>query len=818
MREFKETFKAGSVRLRGPRVAHPATGILVCVAAAAWCGNLAAAEIDPAQLPPPAGVPVDFNRDVRSIFEKTCFRCHGPEKPKSHFRLDNRDSALKGGNENSDDIIPGDSAHSRLIHYVTRLVPDMEMPPPDRGKPLTREQIGVLRAWIDQGAHWGATNSFPELAFSVSPALRWIGVGGDKKKFREVEGVKEGWGGGAERFAIRDQLSPDEGITAEGHVLFPDNDIRVTLALEKTDVGFIRGGFEEWRRYYDDTGGFYRPFTPPSFDLNRDLHLDIGRAWIDFGLTMPRLPRIVLGYEYQFKDGAKAMLEWGGVYDQNFVGRNIYPAAKAVHEHTHILKLDVTHGFYGWRFVDSARVEFYTDRTRDEQVLSYTTGPSPDAIVRTRQDFSHVQGANTVRLEKQITDWCFLSGGYLYSRLEGDSSLNQITVDGGYQPVFGPEWRDQVTLQREMHALSAASMFLPLDGLSLSLGAQNEWVRQKGFGDIHLDVGDPNDPGSTFAQPATVRSDLDEVKTAENAELRYTKIPFTVLFAQGRFAQDRIGQFEEEAGSSPDTFLRNTDYFNQSKDLRAGFSVSPWRWLALNADYRHRNSDSDYNHLRDESPLGGEGYSAFIRHRDINADEVEARLVLRPAPWLKTTFTYRQSRSEFFTATDLAVDSFYGNISPGGRLLGGIYDLGTYGLSMVLTPVRRWYFTGTFTYSDSRTTTWAQEAVPGVIVPYGGGIYNVMTSANYALNSRTTLRGSYAFSEADYGEGNVADGLPLGLSYTRHNLSAGLSRRLTQRVILDLRYSYYRYAEPSTGGHNDFTARGIFAMAKVKWP
>src|SRR3989441_3470471 len=112
------------------------------------------AEIDAATLPATAKATIDFDRDVKPIFESVCFRCHGPERPKSHFRLDNRDSALKGGENNREDIIPGNSAGSPLIHYVTRLVPEMEMPPPGKGSPLTAAQISLLRAWIDQGAPW----------------------------------------------------------------------------------------------------------------------------------------------------------------------------------------------------------------------------------------------------------------------------------------------------------------------------------------------------------------------------------------------------------------------------------------------------------------------------------------------------------------------------------------------------------------------------------------------------------------------------------------------------------------------------------------
>src|SRR5262249_10803635 len=135
-------------------------GILGAAAVALASG----AEIDTNKLPAAASVNVDFNRDIRPIFEQSCFRCHGLEKPKSHFRLTSREEAVKGGDSTTDDIVPGNGGGSQLIYYVAGLVEAMQMPPPDKGEPLTPAQIGLLRAWIDQGAAWGATNQFPQSA------------------------------------------------------------------------------------------------------------------------------------------------------------------------------------------------------------------------------------------------------------------------------------------------------------------------------------------------------------------------------------------------------------------------------------------------------------------------------------------------------------------------------------------------------------------------------------------------------------------------------------------------------------------------------
>jgi mono/diheme cytochrome c family protein len=111
--------------------------------------------IDESLLPAPATNKIDFARDIRPIFDASCIRCHGPIKPKSGFRLDSREAALKGG-DNGVDIIPGNSAKSPLIHFTAELVEDMEMPPAGKGDPLKPEQVALLRAWINQGAPWGA--------------------------------------------------------------------------------------------------------------------------------------------------------------------------------------------------------------------------------------------------------------------------------------------------------------------------------------------------------------------------------------------------------------------------------------------------------------------------------------------------------------------------------------------------------------------------------------------------------------------------------------------------------------------------------------
>ena len=108
-------------------------------------------DLDLSKLPPPASAPVDFARDIQPLLTDRCVKCHGPEKQKSDLRLDAKAFAMRGG-DSGKVIEPGKSAESRLIHLVAGLEEDTVMPP--KGERLTAAQIGLLRAWIDQGANW----------------------------------------------------------------------------------------------------------------------------------------------------------------------------------------------------------------------------------------------------------------------------------------------------------------------------------------------------------------------------------------------------------------------------------------------------------------------------------------------------------------------------------------------------------------------------------------------------------------------------------------------------------------------------------------
>ncbi len=125
---------------------------------------------------------IEFNRDIRPILSGSCLTCHGPDEAarEADLRLDQRDAAIRdlGGYAA---IVPGDAAASAVIERITSDDPDMQMPPPGKGRLLNAAEVELLRRWIDQEApyqtHWSYVSpQMPPLptAQNAAQQTNWV--------------------------------------------------------------------------------------------------------------------------------------------------------------------------------------------------------------------------------------------------------------------------------------------------------------------------------------------------------------------------------------------------------------------------------------------------------------------------------------------------------------------------------------------------------------------------------------------------------------------------------------------------------------------
>ena len=131
---------------------------LTAVALTATFGLAIAAAAQDAGTLPPASTKqgVTYATDIKTILDASCAKCHSGDKPKARLKLDTIEGALKGSKDGKI-LTAGDSANSFVVKSLAHLTSDHDswLPPLNNKagiKPLTPEQIGLVRAWIDQGA------------------------------------------------------------------------------------------------------------------------------------------------------------------------------------------------------------------------------------------------------------------------------------------------------------------------------------------------------------------------------------------------------------------------------------------------------------------------------------------------------------------------------------------------------------------------------------------------------------------------------------------------------------------------------------------
>src|SRR4051794_394554 len=113
-----------------------------------------------------AAGPVDFDSQIRPILQTRCLNCHAKGKYKGGLSLETREAVLRGG-ESGPAAVPGKSGESLIVELVAGLDPDRRMP--DKGDPLTPDQVGLIRAWVDQGLKWPEGISFGFRKAPIAP-------------------------------------------------------------------------------------------------------------------------------------------------------------------------------------------------------------------------------------------------------------------------------------------------------------------------------------------------------------------------------------------------------------------------------------------------------------------------------------------------------------------------------------------------------------------------------------------------------------------------------------------------------------------------
>jgi len=152
---------------------------------------------------------IDFNTQVKPIFNTKCITCHGGVKQKSEFSLLFREEALGHTKSGKPAIVPGNPGKSELIKRITQSDPDERMP--YKHKALSKHEIKILTQWIKQGAEWGENWSYISLKKENIPDIHndWIKNDIDKFIYRKLKEEKLKPSGEADKPTLLRRVSLD---------------------------------------------------------------------------------------------------------------------------------------------------------------------------------------------------------------------------------------------------------------------------------------------------------------------------------------------------------------------------------------------------------------------------------------------------------------------------------------------------------------------------------------------------------------------------------------------------------------------------------
>lgn len=168
---FQPTMDSGFPHHRDSWISATATSwVVMALTQALPAGTAADAPLVAKQTAPlqsqPQGEKVAFTEQIKPLLERSCVGCHAGGRPAGLLRVDLREALLKGGESGTAAVVPGQSVRSLLIEYVSDRS-EAEMPPRatrDKFPALSKEEVTLLRRWIDQGAEWpnGVTLATPK--------------------------------------------------------------------------------------------------------------------------------------------------------------------------------------------------------------------------------------------------------------------------------------------------------------------------------------------------------------------------------------------------------------------------------------------------------------------------------------------------------------------------------------------------------------------------------------------------------------------------------------------------------------------------------
>jgi hypothetical protein len=649
-------------------------------------------------------------------------------------------------------------------------------------------------------------------------------IKGDEASFKQRHQIPDDIYGGVTDFHYEQDIGKKSLLEVDGRGIFDNNDYSLRLSLENPDLGYVRGGYREFRTWYDGTGG-YLPLNNIVFDLYDDeLAVDRGEIFFEAGLTLPNVPIVRFRYSHEFRDGRKDSTVWGdtGLGLPAGQTRGIAPSFYDIDEERHIFDLDVEHTLADTRFGVGLRYE--TSDQDDSRNMRRRPLEAQDRHL-TQRDIVETDLFNVRAFQETwFTETVLFTTGYSFTTLDtdiGGSRIYGADYDAVYDPLFARrQQRDEGFFglsggsKLDQHVMNINLMFMPWENFTIVPSIRAEKQEQDGV--AHFEE---TNVGAPPALPAIVEA-LENTRergftdVSEGLEMRYTGLTNWVLYARGEWLQGE-GDLKEremilENGVPPVVGIaRETDSTRFTQKYVVGANWYPLRNLNMAAQYYHKDRRNDYDHLEDDTPnTGNNRYPAYIRDQDFTTDDINFRVTYRPFSTLS-----------FVTRYDFQVSTIDSRMDELEKVESADMISHIIGESITWTPFARMFIQAAANYAIDRTetpvstATGQRDLVQKSVHDYIDGTLTV----GYALTEKTDLQGQYFVYYSDNFSDNSAVSVPFNVSAEEHGITATVIHRFTSAMQATLKYGWWTLSDDTYGGRNDYEAHMLFSSFRYRF-
>jgi hypothetical protein len=670
--------------------------------------------------------------------------------------------------------------------------------------------------------------SAADLAASPTDYNNWLtlGVGstfvtaGDKAQFEHQEHTTAGPYGGVQDFHWQQFVGKSGLFTSDGHALAGNDDYSVRLKLSDPDLGYVSGGFTQFRTWYDGNGGFF-PQNDQSFSLyDNELHVDRGSAWVEAGLTLPDKPSFKLRLEHDYRQGAMDSTSWGD-NDTGTGGappdRKIVPAFQGIDETRDIMTADIKDKLGNTDAGLGVRYEI--DRSQDSLNLDFDPAtPAANRFVtqenNEQNDILNAHGSTVTRFNDRVT---FSVGGE-FTTIDTDLSGSRI-----YGPSYGSPFSATYA-----HSQARDEGFTALTGggntkeyvanMNLMVTAATNLVLIPAFrveyegGDLSDNLNNNNVAaagGSVASTPAAAVNDNWYLDVTESLAARYTGFRNWSLYASGEWSEDSGNELWNET-TAIITPILNQDWSMLGQKYTVGANWYPLYRLNFSAQFYHQIHDYDYNNNLTALPVT---YPGYLQNENFTVDDMNLRATWRIFNTLSSVTRYDFQYSTVDTTS----------IPDGGTQAGEVQsaNITSHIISENLswTPVSRLYVQvgGSYVLNNLDTPVASSSGINNLVLNSAGDYWTVDATAGYALNEKTDLQVRYSYYRADDYVNNSASSQPYGAGDEQHSVTATITRRITKALQVSLKYGFFTNRDVTSGGNNNYDAQLVYANMQYRF-